>query len=175
MKVTVSSSQGVVSGQLVASAHAGVVVFDSLVVTAHPGTYTLVFKAEDDVVESGLASLSIRACNIGEHNITEGKICSVCQPGFYGFDPAIPCQACKTQANCTGGASQVPKNNFWHSTPFSTQFHECLVPRACSYLDREKQLTVAVESGITPGATLYSNEEYPQCNRVRASIRNPNL
>lgn len=166
MKVTVSSTQGVVSGQLVATANAGVVVFDSLIVTAHPATYTLIFQAEEDVVESYLVSLSIRSCYIGEHNITEGKICSRCQPGFYGFDPAIPCQACKARANCTGGASLIPKDGFWHSTPFSTQFHECLVRRACSYRSREESLFALSLTNITPSMNTYSNDDYPQCRNV---------
>ena len=171
MKVTVSSQQGIVSGQLVATAVAGIIEFDSLVVTAHPGVYQLTFNAEDDVVAAFLVSLSIRRCNIGEHNITEGKICSVCQPGFYGFDPAIPCQACKSTANCSGGASQVPKNGYWHSTPFSPLFHECLVRRACAYANREENLSAFLDEGIVPGTTVFTNERYPQCNEVSFYFR----
>ena len=171
MKVTVSSQQGIVSGQLVAKAVAGIIEFDSLVVTAHPGIYQLIFNAEDDVVAAFLVSLSIRKCNIGEHNITEGKICSVCQPGFYGFDPAIPCQACKSAANCSGGASLVPKNGYWHSTPFSPLFHECLVRRACAYDDREEKLSAFLDEGITPSTTVFTNEAYPQCNEARPPSR----
>ena len=167
--MTATSNQGIVSGQLVATAKAGIVVFDSLVVTAHPGTYTLFFVPAEDVMKQYLISVHIRQCNIGEHNITEGKICSACQPGFYGFDPAIPCQACKNEANCSGGASQVPRNGYWHSTPFSTQFHECLVPRACSYGNRHVKLSEFADKGVRPNGKTYSNDEYPQCNKAHAT------
>jgi len=166
LKVSVSSTQGVVSGQLVATAEAGVAVFDSLIVTAHPNTYTLSFNAEGDEVEELRASLSIRSCRMGEHNITEGKICSVCQPGFYGFDPKVPCQACKAEANCTGGSTLIPKNGYWHSTPFSTQFHQCLVTKACSYMERQEMLSTFHDGSNIPGKKIYSNDEYPQCYTV---------
>lgn len=173
MKVSVSSTQGVVSGQLVATAKSGIVEFDSLIVTAHPAFYTLIFSAEQDIVESYFGTLSIRHCYIGEHNITEGKICSACQPGFYGFDPAIPCQACKIQANCSGGASLVPKNGYWHSTPFSPQFHECLVRTACTYEGREADLANALTSSMKPSTTIYTNDIYPQCNEVGIHFLRP--
>jgi len=166
MKVTVSSSQGIVSGQLVSTAEAGVVVFDSLIVTADPDIYTLTFQPEVDIVSSLLLSLSIRHCRIGEHNITHGKLCSPCEPGFYGFDPSVPCQACESQAICAGGASVVPKNGYWHSNPFSPQFHECLVPGACAYRDRDQKLLEIVNKGVKPVARVFPTEEYPQCRKV---------
>eukprot|EP00210_Caulerpa_lentillifera_P007342 g7018.t1 len=165
MKVTVSSNRGIISGQLVSTAEAGIVVFDSLIVTADPDIYTLTFQPEENIVSSLFISLSIRRCKIGEHNITQGKICSICQPGFYGFDPSIPCQACESQAKCHGGASVVPKDGYWHSNPFSPQFHECLVPDACSYPHRETKLTKALSKGIKPVERVFLTDEYPQCRK----------
>lgn len=167
MKVTVSSSRGIISGQLVSTADAGIVVFDSLIVTADPDVYTLTFQPEESIVTPLLVALSIRQCRIGEHNITHGKICSVCQPGFYGFDPSVPCQACESQAVCKGGASMVPKDGFWHSNPFSPQFHECLVPHSCSYKDREEKLSEIFNQGIKPVERVFPESEYPQCRKVK--------
>ena len=97
-------------------------------------------EAADDPSLRTEIAFSTRSCYPGEEE-TEIS-CDVCRPTEYTFSPASPgCQQCEPHAICNGGAAMVPEDGYWHSTPFSPQFHECIVREACSYPGREEILT----------------------------------
>ena len=170
-----------VSGQRIAVADEGVVVFDSVRVNTVPGNYSLKLFAEGvDVVTK---PFSIRTCRPGEFNVTDQRICSACVAGKYSFLPKVECRDCDAHAVCSGGAALVPKDSYWHSSPFSTQFHKCLVEEACAYEDgsmtREevldsfyKNLSQGQVESVKESGRQFSNEEYKQCTKVRCHFRN---
>eukprot|EP00210_Caulerpa_lentillifera_P004303 g4106.t1 len=85
-------------------------------------------------------NFSTRACAIGQY--FHDTLCSMCPPDQYGFNASeISCTSCEINAVCEGGAALVPIDGYWHSTPFSPQFHSCFLPKACTYENRDKNLT----------------------------------
>lgn len=84
-------------------------------------------------------TFSTRECYPGEEI---GDIeCNICPPLQYAFDPNPPgCLPCEENAVCTGGAVLVPLDGYWHSSPFSPRFHECIVKKACVYEGRVDRL-----------------------------------
>lgn len=155
-----------IAGQLVSVAENGIVTFDALTFTADPGTYSLIFLADD--LPPVRSSVTIRSCIIGEFNVTDQKICTNCSAGFFGLDPMVPCQQCHESAECTGGPVLVPRDGHWHSTPYSPQIHTCLSSEACSYDGRLDVLRTFYDDlhSLEPGNVLLSNFEYPQCSKV---------
>ena len=90
--------------------------------------------------------LSTRECYPGE--INQVNICQRCPHDQYGFDPFLEkCESCEKNAECSGGAALVPKNGYWHSTPFSPVFRQCIEPDACSYEGRSARLVAFYEDG----------------------------
>ena len=83
--------------------------------------------------------LNIRECLPGETE--QQDLCLPCQKDQYGFDPGQNCHSCEENALCDGGAALVPKSGFWHSTPFSPVFRQCILPAACDYKARHRRLT----------------------------------
>ncbi|GMH36924.1 hypothetical protein BSKO_04797 [Bryopsis sp. KO-2023] len=162
MKVTARSEN--VAGQLVSTAVGGVVTFDSLTVTADPGTYNLTFAAEGLPLIT--TEFSIRGCMVGEFNVTDKKICTNCSTGFYGLDPMVPCQQCDEKAMCSGGPVIVPVDGWWHSTPFSPLIHECLTEEACAFDGRSNLLSSFYldRPNLDPSNDTVKNDAYPQCN-----------
>lgn len=159
-----------IAGQLVTVAEAGVATFDSITVTADPGTYEITFLANG--LPPVTSSFSIRGCVLGEFNVTDKKICTSCSSGFYGHDPLVPCQQCSERAECTGGPVLVPKNGFWHSTPFSPQLHKCLSEDSCDYDGRIDKLMefYSNRSALVPSDQPVGCDIYPQCGEVRLSF-----
>jgi len=173
-----------ISGQRTADAMNGVVVFDSIRVNAPPGNYSLVLIASD--LERVTMPFSIRDCVPGEFNVSSQNICDPCSTDEYSFLPTVPCRDCDSNALCAGGASLVPQDGYWHSSPFSIQFHQCLVEEACrlgpdfsAVGKRNQSLTTRtdiladfyidltleeVELALQTGR-VYSNEEYRQCEK----------
>eukprot|EP00210_Caulerpa_lentillifera_P003084 g2946.t1 len=84
-------------------------------------------------------NFTTRPCIIGEH--IHESLCSPCPPDQYGFDPLQnSCAPCEENAICKGKTVLVPIDGYWHSTPFSPQFHPCVYPEACTFDDRTENL-----------------------------------
>lgn len=181
-----------VSGQRAATGVEGIVTFDSIRVDALNGTYNLKLSPDglDQVIEN---PFSIRYCLPGEVLVTSkvrvntsgeelasSFICNSCGFGHFSFLPAVQCLDCDDNALCPGGAGLVPRDGYWHSTPFSTQFHECLVEGACSYsrvVNQVVRTRVELLTEFYTGLSLeevvareFSNDEYPQCRKVRGQF-----
>lgn len=178
-----------VSGQRTADAEKGVVVFDSIKVNTPPGNFSISLLSEDlDHVTKGF---SIRDCVPGEFNVTSQNICDHCGDSQYSFLPTVPCRDCAAKGFCDGGAALVPIDNYWHSSPFSTQFHQCLVAEACAFeVESEDENGTMVQrkrrdilTGFYEGLTLeevrhardtgrvFTNEEYQQCRKVSMLLK----
>lgn len=82
---------------------------------------------------------STRACLPGENASVFS--CQECLPNQYSFNAQFGCRDCEDKAICPGKAALVPVEGYWHSTPFSPQFHECIVREACEYSNRLQTLT----------------------------------
>ena len=80
-------------------------------------------------------TFSTRECFPGE--IESGNVCQPCLTDQYSFNTTSTCSDCEKHAKCSGGSSLVPVDGYWHSTPFSPQFHECIIKEACEYNSRE--------------------------------------
>ena len=79
---------------------------------------------------------STRECYPGE--IETDLSCQSCVADQYSFHPEKKsCRPCETDAICKGGAALVPKDGFWHSTPFSPVFRKCVSNKACKYAKRQ--------------------------------------
>ena len=83
-------------------------------------------------------TFSTRECLPGE--IEAGNICLPCLTDQYSFNTSGTCSDCENHAKCSGGSTLVPVDGYWHSTPFSPQFHECIIKEACKRADRETVL-----------------------------------
>jgi len=100
---------------------------------------SITIECESDRRVHVSANFSTRECYPGEY-VGDG-VCHVCQADVYGFLPHEgKCEKCEEHAICKGGASLIPMDNFWHSSPFSRQFHQCLHPDACNYPNRTEVL-----------------------------------
>ncbi len=80
-------------------------------------------------------TFSTRECFPGE--IEASNECQLCQTDQYSFNTSSICSDCENRAKCSGGSSLVPIDGYWHSTPFSPQFHECIIKEACEYKSRK--------------------------------------
>ncbi|CAD7699333.1 unnamed protein product [Ostreobium quekettii] len=179
-----SDGKDCVTGQRRVSAENGVATFDAISVVTSPGTYSLSFGAEG--VDPVTANFSIRKCRPGEVSIRRGavNVCRVCDANEYSFSPEVECRDCDSRATCPGRAALVPLDGFWHSSPFSTQLHRCLVHEACSFVlepvvdgnwTRQERSTilgefyVGLELEVVKEANetmkVFSNEEYQQCRK----------
>ena len=83
--------------------------------------------------------LSTRECYPGE--IEHDDVCNACPTDQYSFLPSLEkCESCEENADCSGGAVLVPREGYWHSTPFSPVFHKCTYFTACHYDRRREKL-----------------------------------
>ena len=80
-------------------------------------------------------TFSTRECFPGENEA--GYVCQPCPVDRYSFDASSTCRDCENHAKCSGRSSLVPVDGYWHSTPFSPQFHECIIKEACAYESRK--------------------------------------
>ena len=100
---------------------------------------TLTIVSERDRNVKVEIEFSTRGCYPGE--IDHGHVCRVCPLDQYGFIHSLQkCEACESNARCTGGAALLPDNGYWHSTPFSPVLRQCIHKRACAYQGRESKL-----------------------------------
>ena len=128
---------------------------------------------------------STRECYPGE--IENDETCEPCPSEKYSFYPNDKegCMPCEENAICKGNASLVPKDGFWHSTPFSPLIKECFLKMACtsanrtadlqkfhskdpqklkSKLEEIKDYSKDQETYLEKLKELDSSEIYPQCN-----------
>eukprot|EP00210_Caulerpa_lentillifera_P007389 g7062.t1 len=163
MSVNIDSS--IISGQRVASAKNGVVNFTRVIARGQPRHHLLVFEPNSLTIKSIQRKFSIRQCFPGEFRIDDQNICDECREEYFGFNYTYNCDGCPDNAICPGAATLVPKNGYWHSTPFSPIMHECIMEDACSYKDREKKLRDFFKdpSQLEVENRTFNNEDYPQC------------
>lgn len=198
LKVTASAECGndtdCIYGQRIAAGDHGVVVFDGIVFNGLNGTYNLTLMPEtfENAVE---APFSIRQCRPGEERVNASVVdtqqggmmvtafvCNNCTPNMFSFLPTVQCRDCDPNAICNGGAVAVPRDGYWHSTPFSVQYHECLVADACTYETEERSkggeilnqrsdvladFFVGLDLKDVQGE-MHPNDKYRQCREVGA-------
>lgn len=111
-----------------------------------------------------------RDCRPGE--VSDDLVCRLCTENYYSFKPSVNCLQCEVHANCTGGATLIPEDGYWHSTPFSPLFHECLVEDACKYSGRYDSLYAFYNDGeLNITDELKHENVYQQCRPVRSVLR----
>ena len=109
--------------------------------------------------------LSTRECYPGE--INQVDVCQKCPRDQYGFDPFLEkCESCEKHAECSGGATLVPQNGYWHSTPFSPVFRQCVYSDACTYEGRRAHLLAFYEDGARLQSYLSALDEQDGQERV---------
>lgn len=163
MSVSVNSS--VVSGQRVATAENGQVIFSKVTALGRPVEHPIVFVADSELTASVRHRFSIRQCIVGESRVDDKNICDVCDEEFFGFNYTFTCDGCPDNARCEGAAVLVPIFGYWHSTPYSPIMHECLLEDACKYRNRRARLTefYSDPASLIPSNETVSDEIYPQC------------
>eukprot|EP00210_Caulerpa_lentillifera_P003016 g2879.t1 len=138
MEVSLISSP-VISGVTNYRAVEGIIIINDTHATKINETSILKIKSVRNSSIFVEVKYSTRPCQIGE--FTQMEICLKCVPGQYGFIPSLPnCKPCEEHANCSGGAALVPIDGYWHSNPFSPQFHRCFYESACIYHGRAEKL-----------------------------------
>ena len=103
-------------------------------------------------------TFSTRECFPGE--IEASNECQLCQTDQYSFNTSSICSDCENRAKCSGGSSLVPIDGYWHSTPFSPQFHECIIKEACKRTDRETVLRAYYEDNDKISAEIATLNAY---------------
>eukprot|EP00210_Caulerpa_lentillifera_P000359 g352.t1 len=116
--------------------------FSSIVGFKKPGNYSI--KIIPDIVTINVAELTVivRACFIGEEPTTDDVLCQPCDSYSYNFNPTKVggCSPCPIEATCENRFI-VPKEGYWHKSPCQINVKECLTEEACSYKERQKNLT----------------------------------
>ena len=115
-----------------------------------------------------------RECLPGE--VALDNSCTPCPDDQYAFEPTSKCLDCEKHAKCLGGSVLVPEDGYWHSTPYSPQFHECFIQGACVYEGRAETLAAyhrnvtrvledlaALDVYVEKKGTHPAYDSYPQC------------
>lgn len=169
---TEQSTTSVASGQVVAEIVNGLATFEFLTLTGPSGTYKLSFSVGDDVIQSIETKVTIRDCILGERYNSGGFICEKCPIGtFTVYKDVSKCEACLAHALCTGNASWIPDDGYWHSSPLSIIMLKCFNEEACTYKNRarilEKKRDARLEDFLhrfeESENLTFTNDEYPQC------------
>lgn len=156
-------------------------------VIGNPGSYSINFT---DFGTNGLSprramaelDLVLRDCVPGEvKQISHLFGCIQCTSGLYSFNPEnTTCDPCPERANCSAAISEngvmlrhplVPKDGYWHSTPFSTQIQKCLSEDACTYLGRTSTLQSFQNPYPVPTKTSFNQTIYQQCLEVAVYLQ----
>ena len=166
--MSVSIDSVIISGQRVATAESGSVVFSKATAIGNASIHSLTFVPRDGQADVVLEQISIRQCFAGESKIEiddTRHICDPCDQEQFGFNYSYPCDGCPDNARCSGKAVLIPVSGYWHSTPYSPIMHECLLEEACQYKGRRKRLEAYYKesASLVPSQATVSNEEYPQC------------
>ncbi|GMH38052.1 hypothetical protein BSKO_05936 [Bryopsis sp. KO-2023] len=161
--VTLSTPSNVLRGQQTYKAEKGIVTVNSTDVLGEHTKHEVIFSAIG--LPSTNTSFEIRDCYPGEEEGKDFKECRACGVDEYSFIPEAGCQECEKNAICNGGAALVPRGGYWHSTPFSPQFHECLVSAACRYPNRGENLLEFYEdpTQLKPSNDMVAEKDYEQC------------
>lgn len=162
----------------------GSAVFTSLSAIGDPNTYTvnLTARVAGQVALRGVSepfTVELRECIAGEVDQQNRLFgCLDCTQGLYSFNPRNKtCDPCPSNGNCTGQVSVkglvvrhslVPMDGYWHSTPFSTQMHQCLSDEACEYPDRVETLQSFQNPFPNPMPQSFNQTIYQQCAEVRS-------
>ena len=89
-------------------------------------------------------NFTTRECVPGE--VESDTDCTPCPVDRYSFNTSSMCLDCEEHAQCPGGSVLVPEDGYWHSTPFSPRFHECIIEEACVYRYRSDTLSKYYEN-----------------------------
>ena len=88
-----------------------------------------------------LVNFTIDRCMKGALVIEESSACVYCAGSSYTFRASREgCTKCEDNAVCVGTTVLVPRNGYWHSSPFSPFMRLCLVMEACSSENRTEKL-----------------------------------
>eukprot|EP00210_Caulerpa_lentillifera_P003173 g3032.t1 len=134
----VSLISGAIMGEQIYEAKKGVFNINGTIGTGINERHQVLVQLNENISISTSFEFSTRDCYPGE--TIAGNVCEQCEPGTYSFDPKSKCRDCPDRAQCAGNSSLVPIDGYWHSSPFSTQFHSCIVKEACSYPGRNTHL-----------------------------------
>ena len=84
-------------------------------------------------VPAAVVQVTVQACGLGQVSAAGQNECMLCPSSTYSFDPGEDtCQPCPAQATCSGGATLVPHQQFWHSAPDSDHIVACPNNGACA-------------------------------------------
>ena len=121
------------------SAEKGIVTIDNTQAWGINRDSTVTIASRRDSSIKVVLHLSTRECYPGE--IEHDDVCNACPTDQYSFLPSrMKCESCEENAECGGGAVLVPREGYWHSTPFSPVFHKCTYFTACHYDRRREKL-----------------------------------
>ena len=84
-------------------------------------------------VPAAIVQVTVQPCGLGQVPAAGQNECMVCPSSTYSFDPGVDtCKPCPAQATCSGGATLVPQQQFWHSAPESDHIVACPNNNACA-------------------------------------------
>ena len=84
-------------------------------------------------VPAAILDVNVKPCEVGQVPNQEHTQCMVCPASSYSFDPLVDsCKPCPQGADCNGGASLLPQQQFWHSAPDSDHIVSCPNSNACA-------------------------------------------
>ena len=84
-----------------------------------------------------MVHFSTAECTGGALLVEVTSNCFHCEGGSYSFNTSkTSCLKCEDNAVCVGTTVLVPKDGYWHSSPFSPFMQLCLVEEACKFENR---------------------------------------
>ena len=84
-------------------------------------------------VPAAILQINVQPCGVGQVPTQDGNECIACPSSTYSFDPASgACKPCPAQGTCSGGATLVPQQQYWHSAPDSDHIVTCPNSNACA-------------------------------------------
>lgn len=164
----------------------GKAVFNDLSVIGNPGSYSINFTDVRKCGQSGRhanvkVDVVLRDCVAGEIKQDSRLFgCIECTSGLYTFNPEnTTCDPCPGRANCSAAILEsgdvlrhplVPKDGYWHSTPYSIQLQKCLGEDACTYENRTSILQSFQNPYPIPTNASFNQTIYQQCAEVGVGI-----
>ena len=109
---------------------------------AAPGMYTVVANFSVPNIQSFVMRIRVRECVVGESAALDGTVCQPCSTETYNFHPNEVnrgCTPCPDDAVCDAAYIR-PSKGYWHKTPCSLEFQECLSETACDFDERDAVL-----------------------------------
>ena len=83
-------------------------------------------------VPAAVVQVTVQPCGLGQVPAAGQNECMLCPSSTYSFDPVVDtCKPCPAQATCSGAATLVPHQQFWHSAPDSDHILTCPNNNAC--------------------------------------------